>query len=123
MSFRPVFLAERLLHPIEWLPVVTSALAIGFLIVPFAARVAVPYLRLCALVLLLQAVVGGVGFVFHAVSVLRQPGGTVFEKILTGAPPMAPLLFPNLVVLGWIGLWVLLRQAAGRTLTVGRRID
>jgi hypothetical protein len=94
-------------NPIEWLPVVTSALAIGFLIVPFAARVAVPYLRLCALVLLLQAVVGGVGFVFHAVSALRQPGATVFEKILAGAPPMAPLLFPNLVVLGLIALWVL----------------
>jgi hypothetical protein len=28
-----------------------------------------------------------------------------------------------LVVLGWIGLLVLLRQAAGRTVTVGRRID
>jgi hypothetical protein len=94
-------------NPIEWLPVVTSAFAIGFLIVPFAARVAVPYLWLCAAVLLLQAVVGCVGFLFHAYSALRQPGATVFEKILTGAPPMAPLLFPNLVVLGLIALWVL----------------
>jgi hypothetical protein len=94
-------------NPIEWLPVMTSALAIGFLIVPFASRVAVPYLRLCALVLLLQAIVGCAGFVFHAVSALRQPGATVFEKMLTGAPPMAPLLFPNLVVLGLIALWVL----------------
>jgi len=28
----------------------------------------------------------------------------LFEKILSGAAPMAPLLFPNLVVLGWIAL-------------------
>jgi hypothetical protein len=94
-------------NPIEWVPVVTSALAIGFLIVPFAARVPMAYLRLSALVLLVQAIVGVVGFGFHAVSALRQPGATVFERILTGAPPMAPLLFPNLVVLGLIALWVL----------------
>jgi hypothetical protein len=94
-------------NPIEWVPVMTSALAIGFLAVPFAARVAVPYLQLCALVLLLQAIVGCAGFLFHTMSVLRQPGATMFEKVLAGAPPMAPLLFPNLVVLGLIALWVL----------------
>src|SRR5215208_2244064 len=74
-------------NPLEWLPVLTSALAIGFLIVPFAARVAVAYLQLCAVVLLLQAVVGCIGFLFHALSVLRQSGATVFEQILAGAPP------------------------------------
>ena len=47
---------------------------------------------------------------------LRQPGATLFERILSGAPPMVPLLFPNLVALGLIGLWVLaphVRQDAG----------
>ena len=94
-------------NPVEWVPVVTSALAIGFLLVPFIVGVNVAYLKLCALVLLGQAVVGLVGFAFHAASDLRQPGATLFEKILAGAPPMAPLLFPNLVVLGLIALWVL----------------
>ena len=64
-----------------------------------------------------------IGFALHAEADLRQPGASLFEKLLNGAPPMAPLLFPNLVVLGWIGLWVLLRQPAGRTLTVDRLID
>lgn len=71
----------------------------------------------------LHGLVGLIGFALHAEADLRQPGASLFERILNGAPPMAPLLFPNLVVLGWIGLWVLLRQAAGRTLTVGLRID
>lgn len=97
-------------NPIEWVPVATSALAIGFLIVPFLVRVNLSYLKLCALVLAGQAVAGLAGFAFHAASALRQPGATLFEKILTGAPPMAPLLFPNLVVLGLIAIWVLARH-------------
>jgi hypothetical protein len=94
-------------NPIEWVPVVSSALAIGFLVVPFMFEVDVPYLRASAAVLLVQACVGVIGVVFHAASDLRQPGPTLFERILSGAPPMAPLLFPNLVILGLIALWVL----------------
>ena len=92
-------------NPLEWIPVVTSALAVGFLLVPFVVRVTVPYLLLCALVLALQALVGVAGFVLHTAADLRQPGATLFERVLSGAPPMAPLLFPNLVVLSAIGLW------------------
>jgi len=92
-------------NPLEWIPVVTSALAVGFLLVPFVVRVTVPYLRLCALVLALQAVVGIAGFVLHSAADLRQPGATLFERVLSGAPPMAPLLFPNLVLLSAIALW------------------
>jgi hypothetical protein len=94
-------------NPLEWAPVVSSALAISFLIVPFTTRVNVPFLKLCAAVLLLQAAIGVAGFVLHATADLRQPGGTLFEKVLAGAPPMAPLLFPNLVVLALIALWSL----------------
>jgi hypothetical protein len=94
-------------NPVEWLPVLTSAFAIGFLLVPFMVRTDAAYLKLCALFLLVQAIVGLVGFGFHAASDLRQPAPTLFEKILSGAPPMAPLLFPNLVVLALIALWVL----------------
>jgi hypothetical protein len=97
-------------NPLEWLPVVTSALAIGFLFVPFIMRVNMAYLALCAVVLLAQAAVGTIGFVLHALSDFRQPGATLFEKILGGAPPMAPLLFPNLVVLALIALWSLSRS-------------
>ena len=94
-------------NPLEWVPVVTSAFAVGFLIVPFIVRPSVAFLRLCAAILVVQAVVGLMGFALHAEAVMRQPGPTLFERILSGAPPMAPLLFPNLVVLGLIALWVL----------------
>src|SRR5262249_8685852 len=94
-------------NPLEWVPVVMSALAIGFLIVPFVLTVDRAYLRVCALILLAQAVVALLGFGLHARSVARQPAATLFERILSGAPPMAPLLFPNLVVLGLIALWVM----------------
>lgn len=94
-------------NPAEWVPVVTSALAVGFLVVPLLIRVTVPYLRLCAIVLGLQAVVGVLGFVLHVLADLRQPAPTLIEKVLSGAPPMAPLLFPNLVALALIALWTL----------------
>lgn len=101
-------------NPIEWLPVATSALAIGFLLVPFLVSIDRRFLALCALVLVAQAIVGVAGLAFHAASALRQPGATLLERILSGAPPMAPLLFPNLVVLGLIALWVLARHVPVR---------
>jgi hypothetical protein len=79
-------------NPVEWVPVASSACAIGFLLVALTTPVDVRYLRLCAVVLLGQAVVGTVGFALHALSDLRQPGATLFERMLSGAPPMAPLL-------------------------------
>jgi hypothetical protein len=91
-------------NPAEWIPVVSSALAIGFLLVPFLMRVSTPYLALCAAVLAAQALVGVAGFALHVLADVRQVAPTLFEKILSGAPPMAPLLFPNLVLLGWIAL-------------------
>lgn len=102
---------------LEWVPVVSSALAVGFLLVPFMMAVNAKYLGLCAMILLVQAIVGVIGFAFHSASVLRQPATTLFERVLSGAPPMAPLLFPNLVLLGLIALWVL--NAASET---GRRV-
>src|SRR5262245_21816339 len=94
-------------NPVEWVPVASSALAVGFLLVPLLVRVNRAYIRLSALVLLVQAIVGVLGFGLHAAADLQRPGATLLDRVLSGAPPMAPLLFPNLVVLGLIGLWVL----------------
>lgn len=102
-------------NAVEWVPVVSSACAIGVLLVLFIIDVDRPYLALCAAVLALQGLVGVAGFAFHVAADVRLPG-PVFERILNGAPPMAPLLFPNLVVLGCIGLWAL----AGHTTRVDR---
>jgi hypothetical protein len=94
-------------NAIEWVPVVSSAFTIGFLVVPLVMTVDEGYLRLCAAVLGLQAVVGIVGFTYHGLSIVHQPAATWFERTLSGAPPMAPLLLPNLAVLAAMALWPL----------------
>lgn len=47
------------------------------------------------------------GFVLHAEGNLRGPSVHALDDFIYGAPPMAPLLFPNLTVLGIIALWQL----------------
>jgi hypothetical protein len=90
---------------VEWVPVVASALAIGFLAVPLIMQVSRNFLLLCAGVLLLEAGVGLWGFALHAAHNLRGPSVHAFDNFIYGAPPLAPLLFPNLVLLGLIALW------------------
>jgi hypothetical protein len=92
----------------EWIPVISSAFAVGFLAVPLLTQVTRRYLDWCMLVMLAQALVGVLGFWFHLRANLVEPGHSLFDKLVNGAPPMAPLLFPNLVALGWIGLWALI---------------
>jgi hypothetical protein len=91
----------------EWVPVISSALATGFLIIPVLMQVTRRYLDLCLGVLGVQALVGLVGFWFHIQMNAYAPGTNLFERTIYGAPPMAPLLFPNLVGLALIGLWEL----------------
>jgi len=89
----------------EWIPVISSAFATGFLLVPVAMNVSRRYLDLCLIVLAVQALVGIIGFWLHLRMNLIAPGVSLFERTVYGAPPMAPLLFPNLVALAFIGLW------------------
>jgi hypothetical protein len=91
-------------RPVEWLPVASSAFAVGFLVTPFLVTVTRRFLALCASVLVVQAAVGVLGFFLHAAANL--PG----RNFINGAPPLAPLLFPNMVVLGLVALWVLWRR-------------
>ena len=91
----------------EWIPVASSALATGFLLVPVFLAITRRYLDLCLAVLLVQALVGLLGFWYHLRMNLFAPGTSLFEKSVYGAPPMAPLLFPNLVALAIIGMWEL----------------
>jgi hypothetical protein len=65
------------------------------------------FLDLCLIVMLFQAAVGVLGFFFHLRANLIEPGSSLFDRLVNGAPPMAPLLFPNLVALAWVGLWAL----------------
>jgi hypothetical protein len=101
-------------RPIEWLPVASSAFAVSFLLVPFLVKVGRPYLILCAAILIVQAIVGVLGFILHIAADLEGPSTKVFENIVHGAPPFAPLLFPNLVLLSLIALWVLRQHVSAK---------
>jgi len=92
----------------EWIPVVSSAFATGFLLIPLAIAVTRRFLDICLVVMLGQAFVGILGFWFHMRANLIEPGSGIFDKLVNGAPPMAPLLFPNLVGLALIGLWAMI---------------
>lgn len=92
-------------NPVEWVAVAASAIAIGFLATPLITRVSRKFLLLCGVVLAVEAVVGVWGFVLHAERNLQGPSVYPLSNFIYGAPPMAPLLFPNLVALGFIALW------------------
>jgi len=92
-------------NPLEWVPVWASAFAVGFLAVPLITPVSRRYINLCVIILMVEAGVGLWGFALHAGANLRGPSVHAFDNFIYGAPAMAPLLFPNLMLLGVIGLW------------------
>jgi hypothetical protein len=99
----------------EWIPVVSSAFAIGFLLIPFLNQINRSFVDLCIAVLLAQAALGLLGFYYHTAANLRGPSPSLVDNFVYGAPAMAPLLFPNLALLALLGLWVLRPQLpAGR---------
>jgi len=91
-------------HWTEWIPVASSGVAVGFLMAIFLTPVTRPFLWLCAGILLIQALVGVLGFALHTSANLHGTAPTLHENFIFGAPPLAPLLFPNLVLLCLIGL-------------------
>jgi hypothetical protein len=97
-------------HRTEWIPVLSSALAVGFLLVPLMLPTSRAFRWLCGLILLMQMAVGMLGFGFHALADWRGPGDSLFLRIVHGAPIFAPTLFCDLAVLAAIGLWALGRD-------------
>ena len=91
-------------HWTEWIPVVSSALAVGFLLALLVSDTPPSFRRLSNSVLLLQVLVGTLGFAFHFWADLHGPAGRLIDNVLSGAPPFAPLLLPNLSLLAWIAL-------------------
>jgi hypothetical protein len=98
----------------EWIPVASSAFAVTFLLMLFFATPTTRYLAICALVLLIQALVGVAGFALHGIADMHGVSRSLFQNIINGAPPFAPLLLPNLALLGWIGLWAYFRVCYGK---------
>lgn len=93
-------------HWTEWIPVASSSFAVAFLTIFFFVPPTVRYVKACAAVLAIEAAIGILGFIFHAEADLHGPSRSFFQNVVNGAPPFAPLLFPNLALLGGIGLWV-----------------
>ena len=88
----------------EWIPVFSCALAVGFLLMLFAGEENSRFFRICALILVLQIFVGTAGFVLHGLADLHGPSKDFVQNVIHGAPPFAPLLLPNLALLGLLGL-------------------
>jgi hypothetical protein len=88
----------------EWIPVISSGFAVGFLLALLLLDERHGFLWLTAGVLFVQILVGGLGFLLHAWADWHGPAGSFFQNILSGAPPFAPLLLPNLSILGFIGI-------------------
>ncbi len=91
---------------IEWISVGSSAFAVSFLLMPFFVRVRRSYVIICVGILAVQVIVGLLGFLLHTAANLHGPSPSQFSNFVNGAPAMAPLLFPNLAVLAFLGLWV-----------------
>ena len=96
----------------EWIPVFSSALAVGFLTPPLLINVGRAYWAICVAVLAVQAAVGVLGFLYHGAANLHGPSTFLWNNFVYGAPIFAPLLFPNLVVLAGVAIWVRVRNDA-----------
>jgi hypothetical protein len=92
----------------EWVPVVVAALVVGWLALPAFRPTPRLHLRLGLVALALAMATGVVGFVLHLVPVVTEQSGTLADRVVYGAPIFAPLLFPNLALLGALGVWDLL---------------
>ena len=91
-------------NPLEWVPVVTSALCVGFLVVVVAGERHAGFFRLTWIVLAMTALVGVMGFALHLWADLSAPGSFT-DRVLYGAPVFAPMLFADLALLAGGGLW------------------
>ena len=93
----------------EWIPVFTSAMAVGFLMTAIVQPDNLPFLRLCLAILVLNSATGIVGFCLHVSANLQVDASSVKDSFLYGAPAFAPLLFPNLSLLGALGIFGVIR--------------
>ena len=66
-------------------------------------------LRASVVAMLLQVLVGGLGFALHLGANFGKPADTLLDRFIYDAPIFAPLLFANLAVLAWIGMWAMSR--------------
>ncbi len=88
----------------EWIPVISSAVAVSFLGTALARKCSIRFFEICIAIMFLQVFVGVIGFYFHAISVTEGLSSSLFENLIYTAPVFAPLLFVNLAFLSGLGL-------------------
>ncbi|MGK7311587.1 MAG: hypothetical protein ACN0LA_05055 [Candidatus Longimicrobiales bacterium M2_2A_002] len=97
-------------HAAEWIPVIVGGVVVGWLVLPIFWRVPERYLRGALALLVVALVTGVVGFVLHAIPVMRDVTGTLEDRVIYGAPLFAPLLFSDLALLGGLAVWDLMAK-------------
>jgi hypothetical protein len=103
-------------HSSEWVGVVSAAYGAVFTFGAALTRAHRPYLTATSWLLLLQVVVGIAGFVLHLGADIQSDAPTWWDRFVFGAPVFAPLLFPNMALLGWIGCLALSDSTRTRAL-------
>jgi hypothetical protein len=101
-------------YPAEWISVVAGAIAVGFFVAAVIVPGSSPLLVLTLSVIVVQVVVGLLGFYLHARANLVNPSLPLWDRFVYGTPVFAPLLFVDLAFLAAQGLWA---QAMQRELT------
>jgi len=96
-------------EPTEWIGVVSSAWAISSLLAVMLVYDNRPLLKLTLAIMGIQVFVGVLGFVLHVMADLRSPADSLWDQIVYGAPPFAPLLFADLAMLALLSLWAIAR--------------
>ena len=91
-------------YPLEWLPVFTSALAVGCWAVLLLVSYPPGFLTFSLAVFVINFIVGVAGFGFHLAADFKRPAVALIDGLLYGAPVFAPLLFPNLALLMCLGI-------------------
>ena len=97
-------------NPWEWIPIFTSAIVVGCLTTALLQPIHPPFLRVCAVVLIINGLVGLLGFYLHLAVDLQSAELSIRDKFIYGAPVFAPLLFVDLALLGLLGIWNLAQK-------------
>ena len=96
--------------PSEWIPIFTSAIAVGFLVTVLLQPINLPFLKVCVAILIVNGLVGIFGFYLHLSVDLQSAELNMGDKLIYGPPLFAPLLFADLALLGMLGIWHLARK-------------
>jgi hypothetical protein len=99
-------------EPSEWVGVVAAAVAFGFLVAGAIVPEGRGLLIMNVAIMVVQVGVGLLGFFLHVRGNLNQPGGSLWDRFVYGAPVFAPLLFADLAILAMLGLWAQARALA-----------